>query len=422
MGTIRSKVFYRKTLKKEPVFRSFSISLSPLRARAMNSFSYSPRCGVCASTKHAARISVAPCRAVKGYCQQRDALLVAGISMPSLLSPRRRRCVSAFPVFVIAASASPKASSNEVHLCSTTDMQIESNHAFSRFENGAAFVFVFHARLFRPPSTSTSSLPPPPPLSRHPPQRPPPSVGIDLGTSHSAIAVAPGGKPQLIRLLPENAARPFVSGGDNSASRAGVLLPSVVFYPGDAEGKKKPLVGTAALVAAAAAAPAAAAAGGSSASNLVLSSKRLMGKKAEEPPPSGSKRAAPPFLKIAVASREEPLLPQQVATEIIGALLDAAQAHFGGRRPARAVVSVPAYFSKEARAATEEAARGAGLETVRLVREPVAAALGYGLRPGAPRDETVLVVDLGGGESFDFFSFFCSWVSSMPRFSTGTQL
>lgn len=230
----------------------------------------------------------------------------------------------------------------------------------------------------------------------------PPSVGIDLGTSHSAIAVAPGGKPQLIRLLPENAARPSVSGGGGatSASRAGVLLPSVVFYPGDeggGGGQAKPLVGTAALVAAAAAAAAAKAAaegsggsGGDASSNLVRSSKRLMGKKAEE-------EDSPSFLKIAVPSRPEPLLPQQVATEILSALLDAAQAHFDGQRPSRAVVSVPAYFSKEARAATEEAARAAGLRTVRLVREPVAAALGYGLRPGAPRDKTVLVVDLGGG-------------------------
>ena len=97
-------------------------------------------------------------------------------------------------------------------------------------------------------------------------------------------------------------------------------------------------------------------------------------------------------------------MPQEVATEIISTLLDAAQAHFDGKRPTRAVVSVPAYFTKEARAATEEAARAAGLQTVRLVREPVAAALGYGLRPGAPRDETVLVVDLGGGAlSFLFF-------------------
>ena len=130
-----------------------------------------------------------------------------------------------------------------------------------------------------------------------------------------------------------------------------------------------------------------------------------MGKRAEE-----EKESSPSFLKIAVPSRREPLLPQQVATEIISALLDAAQAHFDGKRPTRAVVSVPAYFSKEARAATEEAARAAGLETVRLVREPVAAALGYGLRPGAPRDETVLVVDLGGGaSSFFFFFFFASF-------------
>ena len=75
-------------------------------------------------------------------------------------------------------------------------------------------------------------------------------------------------------------------------------------------------------------------------------------------------------------------------------LLDDAERHTGVR-PQRAVVSVPAYFDEAQREATATAARLAGLEGVRLIREPVAAALAYGM--AAEEDQTVLVLDLGGG-------------------------
>ena len=96
----------------------------------------------------------------------------------------------------------------------------------------------------------------------------------------------------------------------------------------------------------------------------------------------------------------EPLLPEAVAADVLRALLAAAAAADAPhhRTPTRAVVSVPAHFSAPARAATLAAARSAGLTTVRLVREPVAAAIGYGV--SAKTDQTVLVLDLGGG-TFD---------------------
>ena len=78
-------------------------------------------------------------------------------------------------------------------------------------------------------------------------------------------------------------------------------------------------------------------------------------------------------------------------------LLEAAEA-FSGRPVGKAVISVPAYFTDSQREATVTAGRIAGLETVRIIREPVAAALAYGL--DALEDQTVLVFDLGGG-TFD---------------------
>jgi molecular chaperone DnaK len=91
------------------------------------------------------------------------------------------------------------------------------------------------------------------------------------------------------------------------------------------------------------------------------------------------------------------LYPEEVSAHVVAKLVAAAEAHTG-RPVAKAVISVPAYFNDDQRAATETAGRLAGLGTVRIIREPVAAALAYGL--SADQDQTVLVFDLGGG-TFD---------------------
>ena len=77
-------------------------------------------------------------------------------------------------------------------------------------------------------------------------------------------------------------------------------------------------------------------------------------------------------------AREECVRPEKVAAEILCELLDIAAMEIG-ERPTRAVIGVPAYFDDDQRAATEAAGRAAGLETVKLIREPVAAALAYGI-------------------------------------------
>ena len=110
--------------------------------------------------------------------------------------------------------------------------------------------------------------------------------------------------------------------------------------------------------------------------------------------------ASSPAALAPPASPASPLLPEHVSADVLRALLAAAAAADAPlhRTPTRAVVSVPAHFLAAARAATLAAAHDAGLATVRLLREPIAAAIGYGV--AATADATILVLDLGGG-TFD---------------------
>ena len=154
--------------------------------------------------------------------------------------------------------------------------------------------------------------------------------------------------------------------------------------------------------------------------NTVQSAKRLMGRSYAEVTGAKGRRSAKaaglaafpgltslvpgdassPAALAPPAAANTPLLPQDVSADVLRALLAAAAAADAPlhRTPTRAVVSVPAHFSAAARAATLASAHAAGLTTVRLVREPVAAAIGYGV--SAMVDATVLVLDLGGG-TFD---------------------
>ncbi|KAI3436735.1 hypothetical protein D9Q98_006150 [Chlorella vulgaris] len=99
----------------------------------------------------------------------------------------------------------------------------------------------------------------------------------------------------------------------------------------------------------------------------------------------------------AAGSHPGRLYPEEVSGHVLTKLITAAEA-FTGQPVSKAVISVPAYFTDAQREATVTAGRVAGLETVRIIREPVAAALAYGM--DATEDETVLVFDLGGG-TFD---------------------
>ncbi len=203
------------------------------------------------------------------------------------------------------------------------------------------------------------------------------AVGIDLGTTNSVVAVGKGtggtgGGAEIIR--------------DDDG---GALVPSVVAYAADGS----------AIV-------------GELARQLMLdrpevvvgSIKRLMGRGVAdikslagvlpydvEPNEAG----ASGMVRINVAGIR--LTPVEVSAEILKALRERAEAHLG-RAVTKAVVTVPAYFDDAARTATKDAARLAGLEVLRLVNEPTAAALAYGLDEGA--EGLYAVYDLGGG-TFD---------------------
>ncbi len=198
------------------------------------------------------------------------------------------------------------------------------------------------------------------------------AVGIDLGTTNSVVAIAREGVPAALH---------------DETGRA--LVPSVVAYP-DAGGV---LVGEEARLLMA-----------REPRNAVASIKRLMGRGAadlhavagvlpyEIEPGSGETD----MVKLRIGGRARS--PVEISAEILKALRARAEAALD-KPIERAVITVPAYFDDAARTATRDAARVAGLEVLRLVNEPTAAALAYGLDKGS--EGLYAVYDLGGG-TFDF--------------------
>jgi molecular chaperone DnaK len=175
------------------------------------------------------------------------------------------------------------------------------------------------------------------------------AVGIDLGTTNSVVAVLEGGEPTVI-----------------PNSEGARTTPSVVGYSKNGE----ILVGEVAKRQAI-----------TNPDRTVRSIKRHMGEKDWSLDVDGKKWT-----------------PQEVSAQILGKLKRDAESYLGDK-VTQAVVTVPAYFDDSQRQATKEAGQIAGLEVLRIINEPTAAALAYGLDKGTA-DETVLVFDLGGG-TFD---------------------
>ena len=198
------------------------------------------------------------------------------------------------------------------------------------------------------------------------------AVGIDLGTTNSVVAIAREGKPAALH---------------DETGRA--LVPSVVAYPSTGG----VLVGDDARQHMA-----------REPRNLVASVKRLMGRGAadlhsvagvlpyEIEPGTGETN----MVKLRIGGKARS--PVEISAEILKALRARAEAALD-KPVERAVITVPAYFDDAARTATRDAARVAGLEVLRLVNEPTAAALAYGLDKGS--EGLYAVYDLGGG-TFDF--------------------
>ncbi len=196
-------------------------------------------------------------------------------------------------------------------------------------------------------------------------------IGIDLGTTNSVVAVMEGGTPTVI-----------------TTAEGGRLCPSVVAFNKNGERMVGQTAKRQAVI---------------NSDNTIYSIKRFMGRHFEE---TSVERSMVPYkviegpsndvrVKIPVTGKE--YSPQEISAMILGKLKSDAEAYLG-EPVTQAVITVPAYFNDSQRQATKDAGKIAGLEVLRIINEPTASALAYGL--DKKKNETILVFDLGGG-TFD---------------------
>jgi molecular chaperone DnaK len=198
-------------------------------------------------------------------------------------------------------------------------------------------------------------------------------IGIDLGTTNSVVAVMEGGEPVVI---------PTAEGGR--------LCPSVVAFTKSGE---RPVGQTARRQAVV------------NSENTVFSVKRLMGRRYDDPMVEKAREILPYKIvegpagdaRIHIPQAGKEYTPQEISAMILAKLKRDAEAYLG-EPVTQAVITVPAYFNDSQRQATKDAGQIAGLEVLRIINEPTASSLAYGL--DKKKDETILVFDLGGG-TFD---------------------
>ena len=198
-------------------------------------------------------------------------------------------------------------------------------------------------------------------------------IGIDLGTTNSCVAIMEGGQPKVI----EN-------------SEGARTTPSVVAYADDGE----VLVGAPAKRQAV-----------TNAKNTIYAIKRLIGRRFEEKETQKDIGLMPYRIVKAdngdawVEVRGKKMAPQQVSAEVLRKMKKTAEDYLG-ETVSEAVITVPAYFNDSQRQATKDAGRIAGLEVKRIINEPTAAALAFGMDKASSKDRKIAVYDLGGG-TFD---------------------
>jgi molecular chaperone DnaK len=198
-------------------------------------------------------------------------------------------------------------------------------------------------------------------------------IGIDLGTTNSCVAIMEAGQPKVI----EN-------------SEGARTTPSIIAYMDDGE----ILVGAPAKRQAV-----------TNPRNTLYAVKRLIGRKYEDKEVQKDIDLMPFQIVKAengdawVSARDNRLAPPQVSAEVLRKMKKTAEDYLG-YEVTEAVITVPAYFNDAQRQATKDAGRIAGLEVKRIINEPTAAALAFGLDKAAGKDRKVAVYDLGGG-TFD---------------------
>ena len=194
-------------------------------------------------------------------------------------------------------------------------------------------------------------------------------IGIDLGTTNSVVAIMEGGQPKVISNQEGNATTPSVVAWNDKGD---TLVGQIAQRQAVVNGR-----------------------------NTIYSAKRLIGRKYSEVAPEQGR--LPYKLEPAdngdahVLINGRKMSPPEVSAKVLAKLKAAAEAYLG-ETVTQAVITVPAYFNDSQRSATKDAGKIAGLEVLRIVNEPTAAALAYGLDKKA--DELVAVFDLGGG-TFD---------------------
>ncbi len=194
-------------------------------------------------------------------------------------------------------------------------------------------------------------------------------IGIDLGTTNSVVSVMEGGEPKIIINEEGNRLTPSVVG----FGKGGEILVGQV-------AKRQAVLNP---------------------ENTVFSIKRFMGRRydevAEEMKLVPYKVTKGPSQKATVSAVGKEYTPEQISAMVLGKLKKAAEAYLG-EEVKKAVITVPAYFNDSQRQATKDAGAIAGLEVMRIINEPTAAALAYGL--DKKKNELIAVFDFGGG-TFD---------------------
>lgn len=204
-----------------------------------------------------------------------------------------------------------------------------------------------------------------------------PVIGIDLGTTYSCVGVIENGRVEII---------------PNDQGKR--ITPSYVAF---AEQSSERLVGDAAKNQAA-----------SNPLNTVFDVKRLIGRRYNEPTVQRDKKLLPfmivskddkPHVQVSLNGDDKVFAPEEISAMVLAKLKKTAEDYLG-KKVTRAVVTVPAYFNDAQRSATRDAGVIAGLNVLRIINEPTAAALAYGLDKTEEEEKNILVFDLGGG-TFD---------------------
>jgi len=198
-------------------------------------------------------------------------------------------------------------------------------------------------------------------------------IGIDLGTTNSVVAVMEGGNPTVIPNAEGSRTTPSVVAFNKSGERlVGITA------------KRQAIVNP---------------------ENTIYSVKRLMGRRFDDPETQKTRKMVPYTIvegpngdaRVSIPIKNKVYTPQEISAMILAKLKRDAE-NYLGEEVKQAVITVPAYFNDSQRQATKDAGQIAGLEVLRIINEPTAAALAYGL--DKKKDETILVFDLGGG-TFD---------------------